>query len=558
MNQRRQSQEFKGSDAPRDALNQLIAQQPQRHPLVFGFVGAIGTPWDRVLHEFDEVLKLYDYSTSSVYLSQLIDQLSYRPWRELPERGSPDYYKKRMDACDRLRADTESGSAMSALAIREVAAHRERQETQKADRPVAYVLQSLKHPHEVTLLRHVYGSAFFLVGVACSIEERRHVLAELLSHSEAPMAEAERLIARDQADPRNREFGQNVRDTFSQADVFIPGATGTKIREDVDRFIKSVFGAPFLTPTQHEEGMKFAQVAALRSAAFGRQVGAALIPVNGTPVVAGTNEVPTPGGGQFWVTDEPDYRDFRIGGDPNKVYIRRVVQDLFERLNAHGWMVENLRALNGPELFDLASAADDSGSSVLEEARVADLIEFTRCLHAEQAVIVNAARSGVCTQGASLYTTTFPCHECAKMIVGAGIAEVHYIEPYPKSLVSELFRHVIDVSPPIRSPVNTTNVRIPFHQFLGIAPQWYMQAFKAGKRRIGGQMVEFPTQDACPNTLGWSERGVRERESYTYAAISRKMTELASSVSAAMSLENNNENEYNPEDSNNLDVMHSG
>ena len=558
MDQEPQSKKTETSDAPRDALDQLIAQQPQRHPLVIGFVGAIGTPWDRVLHEFDEVLQLYDYSTSRIHLSRLIDQLGYQPWGELPERGSPDYYEKRMDACDRLRAETESGSAMSALAIREIASHRERSDTQETNRPVAYLLQSLKHPHEVTLLRHVYGSAFFLVGVACSVEERRHVLAELLGHSEAPMAEAERLVTRDQADPYNRDFGQNVRDTFSLADVFIPGVTGTKIREDVDRFVKSVFGAPFLTPTQHEEGMKFAQVAALRSAAFGRQVGAALIPVNGTPVVAGTNEVPTPGGGQFWVTDEPDFRDFQIGGDPNKIYIRRVVQDLLERLNSHGWMAERLRDLKGPDLFDLASAADDSGSSVLEEARVADLIGFTRCLHAEQAVIVNAARSGIGTQAASLYTTTFPCHECAKMIVGAGIAEVHYVEPYPKSLVSELFRHMIDVSPPVRPPVGANSGRIPFHQFLGIAPQWYTSAFKAGKRRIGDQMVEFPTQGAYPNTTGWSESGVRERESYTYAAISRKMTELAGSDSARIRDEDDSEGREDQNNSDDLDVMQKG
>lgn len=531
MNQKRQSKQGTASDAPRDALNQLIAQQPQRHPLVFGFVGAIGTPWDRVLHEFDEVLQLYDYSTYNVHLSRLIDQVGYRPWGALPEQGSPDYYKNRMDACDRLRADTENGSAMSALAISEITAHREHQDTKKTDNPVAYLLRSLKHPHEVTLLRHVYGPAFFLVGVTCSVEERRHFLAESMSNSETPMAEAERLIARDEADAHNREFGQNVRGTFSLADVFISGATGTRIRVDVSRFIESVFGAPFLTPTQHEEGMKFAQVAALRSAAFGRQVGAALIPVNGTPVVAGTNEVPIPGGGQYWVTDDPDYRDFQIGGDPNKIYIRRVVQDLLERLNMQGWMSEDLKELKGPELFDRASSTDDSGSSILADARVTDRIEFTRCLHAEQAVIVNAARSGVCTQGGSLYTTTFPCHECAKMIIGAGFAEVHYVEPYPKSLVSELFRHMIDVSPPIRSAMNVDRGRVPFHQFLGIAPQWYMQAFKAGQRRVGDQMADFRTQDAFPNTSGWSERGVRERESYADAAISRAIEKLAQSRS---------------------------
>ena len=74
---------------------------------------------------------------------------------------------------------------------------------------------------------------------------------------------------------------------------------------DVDRYVDSVFGFPFLTPGPHEEGMWFAQGAALRSGAPARQVGVALIPKIGTPVVAGTNEVPRPGGGQYWTETVP-------------------------------------------------------------------------------------------------------------------------------------------------------------------------------------------------------------------------------------------------------------
>ena len=524
MNQEGQSSETHGSDAPRDALDQLIAQQPERHPLVFGFVGAIGTPWERILHEFNESLRRFDYSTSTIHLSRLIDNLDYQPWGDLPERGSPEYYEQRMNAGDQLRAKTRNGSAMAALAVREI---RSKRSESRNSSSVALFLRSLKHPDEVTLLRHVYGKAFFLVGVACSIDERRHELAESLAHFEQSRAEAERLILRDESDPDNRDFGQNVRDTYSMSDVFVPGATGIDIRSDIDRFVDSVFGAPFLTPTPHEEGMRFAQVASLRSAAASRQVGAALVPVNGTPVVAGTNEVPKPGGGQYWTSDSPDFRDFRTGRDPNKVYINWVVQDLLERLRDKSWLADSFAVKDGPELVDLAFDADDRGSSVLGDARVAALIEFTRCLHAEQATIINAARSGVITQDSVLYTTTFPCHECAKMIIGAGISEVHYIEPYPKNLVNELFRDMIDVSPSVGSPRGLVGEKIPFHQFLGIAPQWYSEAFTAGQRRIGDHLVEFDRRTAYPKTSGWSESGVHEREISTDTAISRMIEQLA-------------------------------
>ncbi|MCE2512601.1 MAG: hypothetical protein J4F50_08640 [Acidimicrobiia bacterium] len=524
MDQTQQKESRETSDAPRDALDQLIAQQPERHPLVFGFVGAIGTPWERILRDFTESLRRFDYSASTVHLSRLVDNLDYRPWGELPERGSTEYYERRMNAGDLLRAKTRNGSAMAALAVREVAAQRNSSENESS---IVFLLRSLKHPDEVTLLRHVYGRAFFLIGVACSIAERRHVLSESLSHFGESRAGAERLISRDESDPNNRDYGQNVRDTYSMADVFVPGATGIDVRSDIDRFIDSVFGTPFLTPTPHEEGMRFAQVAALRSAAASRQVGAALIPVNETPFVAGTNEVPKPGGGQYWTSDSPDFRDFKTGRDPNKVYIKWVVQDLLERLRDHNWLSESLGNQSGPELVEQAFTVDESGLSVLGDARVAALIEFTRCLHAEQATIINAARSGVVTQGAVLYSTTFPCHECAKMIIGAGIAEVHYIEPYPKNLVNELFRDMIDVSPAVGSPGVLVAGKFPFHQFLGIAPRWYAEAFTAGRRRIGDQLVDFDPRTANPITSGWCERGDQEREVSTDTAISRMIEQLA-------------------------------
>lgn len=510
------------SDAPRDALNRLIAQQPQGHPLVFGFVGAIGTPWDLVLGHFEESLQRFGYTASKIHLAALMDRLEYRPWGHLPDRRSLDYYEERMDAGDQLRSATSNGAVMAGLAIREIITQRD---SETHDGRVAYILRSLKHPDEVRLLRQIYGSAFFLVGVACNIDERRSVLAETLQ-SDASTVEAETLILRDQADSGNRKYGQNVRDTFALSDVFVPGASGIDIRPPIDRFLDSVFGAPFLTPTRHEEGMRFAEVAALRSAATGRQVGAALIPVSGTPVVAGTNEVPKPGGGQFWTSDSPDYRDFRIGRDPNKVHIKWVVQDLLERLSQADWLSEKLAGKTGHELVDLAFESDGTESSVLEDARVTDLIEFARCLHAEQASIINAARSGVITQGAVLYSTTFPCHECAKMIIGAGISEVYYIEPYPKSLVSSIFRELIDVCPRIGSSATSDDEKIPFRQFLGIAPQWYETAFVAGERREGDQLVTFDRLDASPKASGWSQAGVEERESSTNAAVSRMLEQL--------------------------------
>lgn len=51
-------------------------------------------------------------------------------------------------------------------------------------------------------------------------------------------------------------------------------------------------------------------------------------------------------------------------------------------------------------------------------------------LHAEANAITKIARSGNNSEGATLYVTTSPCIECAKLIIQAGITRVVYSEHY--------------------------------------------------------------------------------------------------------------------------------
>lgn len=53
-------------------------------------------------------------------------------------------------------------------------------------------------------------------------------------------------------------------------------------------------------------------------------------------------------------------------------------------------------------------------------------------MHAESNAIAFAARYGVATQDANLYTTHEPCFACARLIVNAGISLVFYRLPYRK------------------------------------------------------------------------------------------------------------------------------
>ncbi|MCW3806116.1 dCMP deaminase family protein [Plebeiibacterium marinum] len=51
-------------------------------------------------------------------------------------------------------------------------------------------------------------------------------------------------------------------------------------------------------------------------------------------------------------------------------------------------------------------------------------------LHAEANAITKVARSNNSSEGATLYVTSSPCIECAKLIVQAGIERVVYSEKY--------------------------------------------------------------------------------------------------------------------------------
>ena len=64
--------------------------------------------------------------------------------------------------------------------------------------------------------------------------------------------------------------------------------------------------------------------------------------------------------------------------------------------------------------------------------------ELCRGVHAEQNAIIQGAVFGVSVEGGTLYTTTFPCVLCSKLVINAGLVEIVYSEGYPDDLSKEL------------------------------------------------------------------------------------------------------------------------
>ena len=66
--------------------------------------------------------------------------------------------------------------------------------------------------------------------------------------------------------------------------------------------------------------------------------------------------------------------------------------------------------------------------------------ELCRAVHAEENVLLQAAKFGVSTDGATIYSVYFPCTMCTKSIINAGIKEVVFAEDYPNELAKQLFK----------------------------------------------------------------------------------------------------------------------
>ena len=449
----------------------------ERRELFVLLVSAIGTPVNEVQTDLEAAFRAVGYSPRFVRISQLLDATSAD---ERPEETCPTEWL--MDLGDRLREQSGTQGAAAMLAVLKIRADRAEansgEEGEDVDRAgVVTIIRSAKRAEEVDFLRNIYGSRLLVIGVSQAEEKRRETLAARLGRERdessgiSNAALADKLLRRDEEDPDN-DWGQSLQKAFGRADAFLWIRSGHATRDQVNRLVELWFQQPFTSPTRDELAMYHASAAQYRSAAAGRQVGVAIIDEDGEVLVTGTNEVPKPGGGQYWPDDSPDYRDFKLNYETNDIGKRDVIQDVLRRLKASGWLSTEPARMDDVALVDAAIAR----TGPLEDSRVTDLIEFGRIVHAEMAAICTAARRGTALRGSTLYTTTYPCHECARLIIAAGIIRVVYIAPYTKSQVKMLFSDLVSHTPSGGSGA------VEILPFEGVAPEMFPTVFRMGRR----------------------------------------------------------------------------
>ena len=161
----------------------------------------------------------------------------------------------------------------------------------------AFILRSLKTPDELETLRAVYGPRLIVMAAYSPKEERLEDLATQIAASRGNEGPPDMGSPARGTDRPGREGGagggQDVSGTFHRADLFVRGWSRDVAREDIQRALEILFGSPFRTPTRDEHGQFLAAGAALRSAEFGRQVGAAIATSDGSIISMGATRYRT-------------------------------------------------------------------------------------------------------------------------------------------------------------------------------------------------------------------------------------------------------------------------
>lgn len=474
-----------------------LLQAPE---LVFGLVAPVGVDLDLVTDVLTQLLHEMRYESRLIRLTALMTEVP----TELPLSTAPyiQSVKDRIAYANEVR-NKLGDDALAALAVSAIRTFRDEQwrmqsveRTEDKKRPEetpipsqSYIIRQMKRPEEIALLRNVYGPQFIAISAYCPQDYRFRMIEDRERSSRGGLISKEdahdlafKLISQD-AKESQEEHGQNIRDAFPLGDVFIEASSRQSCENSLRRFIYLLFGDNQITPTHDEYGMYIAKSAALRSSDLSRQVGAAIFQSSGEVITLGCNEVPRAGGGTYWYGDPEDKRDFVTGFDPNERRKIELLVDLLNRLVCGKHLSHGLQEIGDP--YEICNKLlSDKSKNGIADSQIMDLLEFGRIIHAEMSAICDAARKGMSIGGSQLYSTTFPCHICAKHIVASGITRVVYLEPYPKSYASELHSDAIQVE-------NSGDVnKVVFEPFIGVSPFRYRDFFEKGKRKYSGGLAK--------------------------------------------------------------------
>lgn len=462
--------------------------------VVFAMVGPIGSGVSLAAEYLYQILDGdYKYDVCEILKpSDVIREQVHLVGREAPEmQKTASYINEMQNIGNELRARFGNNYLVEKV-VEKIRIFREKKGGYSGDTELpgrrAYIIDSIKNLDELALLRLIYGDLLTVIGVFAPDKVR----AARLSDLGFPEVERDKVMDRDQGELAT--FGQDTRKLFLKSDFFIRNdRTKDDVRSSVERYLDLVFDTAVRTPTRAESAMYKAESASANSACMSRQVGASIVSSNGELIAVGWNDVPKVGGGLYSEDDRKVYDDASQG-----------MIDKDHR--CHNWRGgichndDNRSRLMDEVAESVSSIPEiDSGlkAKIREKAAETDLkaiIEYSRSIHAEMEAILSVAREGKHSLvGATLFTNTYPCHNCARHIVASGIDEVIYIKPYKKSLALKLHDDAVSELEGDHSN------KVVFKQFDGVSPQNYLKLFLPSKdRKSDGVLRPREKSDALP------------------------------------------------------------
>ncbi|WP_312590119.1 anti-phage dCTP deaminase [Vibrio cholerae] len=486
---------FSQDGSEKNAINTLSKRQSQE--LLIGLCGLIGAGMNSVRTCLEKELIHLGYEIEHIHLSSLIKKYfypnepilrGYKRYKRYQELGN----KIRENYGPQILAEAAISEIARTQKEAQIAEGKENDKNWKFQKKVAYIIDQVKNPSEVELLRMVYQHNFYYIGVIRSETERKRNLRD----ESIEKHEVDELIHLDRKS--NGDIGQQTEKAILDADFYIRNTQShyANLSEKIKRFISLIHGVNGITPSLNEKGMFYAFTASLQSACLSRQVGASILDKEGNIIATGRNDVPKFKGGLYSYEDkDKDYRCIYKGAKCyNDVYKNKIKEsikdviskelnlehqkaqkyfseDIIQEFKAENFMMKDVD-FSKYEFEISEDLIDKIVDSIYKNSRLGSLIEFSRSIHAEMDAITSLARiSGENTKGKILYTTTYPCHNCARHIVASGIEKVIYIEPYEKSLALELHDDsIID-------NIDDAESKLVFTTFEGVAPRRYQKFF---------------------------------------------------------------------------------
>jgi deoxycytidylate deaminase len=441
--------------------------------LVFGVAGRIGSGTSFVSNGLVEELKAYGYTPVEIKITK-----EFFVFGEESEIQDEECLSQEAKNIVRLQKKGDElrehfcDNYLAARSIDFIAKHHREQIVFTSQKRFAYIIDSLKHPSEVDLLKTIFRDSFCLIGVIADDSIRKKRLRDQKHISDKAF---ERISEAD--NNKKFKYGQHITDTILESDYFFENNYDTpdRINQECKRLLNLLFNSSIITPRQDEYGMHLATMSADKSACLSRQVGSAIITNDGEILATGCNDVPQFGGGLYTSESQKDTRCFSKSLMCHNDDEKRIIAD------------EIIKTLHTEKIDGLTDKHLESIKDILlGKTRLKSLIEFSRAVHAEMDAIISVARSakpGLI--GSTMYVTTYPCHNCAKHIIDAGIERVVFIEPYVKSLAQKL--HADEINNPLEEKSAT---KVSFDNYGGVSPTRYAEWFSMhGERKSNSKLI---------------------------------------------------------------------